>query len=144
MPSRDGVVHPRNYGTFPRVLREYVREQKLMRFEEAIRKMTSLPARKFGFSDRGYLYCINAENGQTAWTDTTQRGRGFAAIVDAGSCLLALPSNSELVAFMPTDERYEQLALIKVSDTSTYAHPVVVGKRILVKDEDAVTMWTVE
>jgi len=55
VPSRDGVVHPRNYGTFPRVLREYVREQKLMRFEEAIRKMTSLPARKFGLFDRGLI-----------------------------------------------------------------------------------------
>ena len=98
----------------------------------------------FGFSDRGYLYCINAENGQTAWTDTTQRGRGFAAIVDAGSCLLALPSNSELVAFKPTAEQYEQLALIKVSDTSTYAHPIVAGKRIFVKDQNAVTMWIVE
>ena len=98
----------------------------------------------FGFSDRGYLYCINAENGQTAWTDTTQRGRGFAAIVDAGSCLLALPSNAELAVFKPTAEQYEQLALIKVSDTSTYAHPIVAGKRIFVKDQDAVTMWIVE
>ena len=55
VPSRQGVVHPRNYGTFPRVLREYVRERKLMRLEEAIRKMTSLPARKFGLSDRGLI-----------------------------------------------------------------------------------------
>ena len=55
VPSRDGVVHPRNYGTFPRVLREYVREQNLMSFEEAVRKMTSLPARKFGLPDRGHI-----------------------------------------------------------------------------------------
>jgi len=98
----------------------------------------------FGFSDRGYLYCISAETGQTAWTDTTQRGRGFAAILDAGSCLLALPSNSELVAFKPSEKQYEEVALIKVSDTATYAHPVIAGTRIFVKDQDAVTMWTVE
>ena len=55
VPSRTGVVHPRNYGTFPRVLREYVREKRQMSFEQAIRKMTSLPARKFGIPERGIL-----------------------------------------------------------------------------------------
>ena len=53
--SRQGVVHPRNYGTFPRVIREYVQERGLMTLEEAVRKMTSLPARKFGISDRGLI-----------------------------------------------------------------------------------------
>lgn len=53
--SRQGVVHPRNYGTFPRVIREFVRERGLMTLEEAVRKMTSLPARKFGISDRGVI-----------------------------------------------------------------------------------------
>ena len=53
--SRRSVVHPRYYGTFPRVLREYVRERKLLTWETAIRKMTSLPARKFGIPGRGVL-----------------------------------------------------------------------------------------
>ncbi len=53
--SRKGVVHPRNYGTFPRVLREYVRERRLLTLEDAVRKMTSLPARKFGIPERGLL-----------------------------------------------------------------------------------------
>jgi len=55
VPSRRGVVHPRNYGTFPRVLREYVRERGLMSLEEAVRKMTSLPATKFRIPDRGII-----------------------------------------------------------------------------------------
>jgi len=53
--SRKGVVHPRNYGTFPRVYREYVRERKTLRIEEVVRKMTSMPARKFGLNDRGLI-----------------------------------------------------------------------------------------
>jgi N-acyl-D-aspartate/D-glutamate deacylase len=53
--SRRGVVHPRNYGTFPRVLRQYVGELKLLSLEEAVRKMTSLPARRFGLLDRGMV-----------------------------------------------------------------------------------------
>ena len=49
------VVHPRYYGTFPRVLREYVREKGLLRLEDAVRKMTAMPAAKFGLADRGVL-----------------------------------------------------------------------------------------
>jgi outer membrane protein assembly factor BamB len=97
----------------------------------------------FGLSDRGKLFCINAENGATAWTDTAEHGRGFAAIVDGGSCLLALPSTSELIAFKANGSRYEQLATVKVAETPTYAHPVIAGNRIFVKDEDAVTLYTI-
>jgi N-acyl-D-aspartate/D-glutamate deacylase len=48
-------VHPRFYGSFPRVLGRYVREQKIMSFEEAIRKSTWLPASTIGMSDRGLI-----------------------------------------------------------------------------------------
>jgi N-acyl-D-amino-acid deacylase len=54
-PLRAGVPHPRNFGTFPRVLGRYVREMKVISLEEAIRKMTSLPASILGLSDRGSI-----------------------------------------------------------------------------------------
>jgi N-acyl-D-amino-acid deacylase len=47
--------HPRAYGTFPRVLRKYVREEQRMRLEEAIRKFTSLPASRLRLADRGVI-----------------------------------------------------------------------------------------
>ena len=47
--------HPRAYGTFPRVLRKYVREERRMRLEEAIRKFTSLPASRLRLDDRGVI-----------------------------------------------------------------------------------------
>ncbi|GIU83047.1 MAG: D-aminoacylase [Acidobacteria bacterium] len=50
-----GVPHPRGYGNNARVLGEYVRNLKLLSLEEAIRKMTSLPAQTFGIRDRGLL-----------------------------------------------------------------------------------------
>ena len=58
--SPDGLLgtefpHPRAYGTFPRVLRKYVREERRMRLEEAIRKFTSLPASRLRLNDRGVL-----------------------------------------------------------------------------------------
>jgi N-acyl-D-amino-acid deacylase len=56
----DGILgqdhpHPRAYGTFPRILRKYVREEKKLTLEEAIRKFTALPAQRMRLGDRGVL-----------------------------------------------------------------------------------------
>ncbi len=99
--------------------------------------------RLFGLTDRGNLFCLNARTGETLWTDAARRDN-FGAILDAGSVLLALPGNSELIAFKPGDKQYEELARIKVSDTPTYAHPVIAGKRVFVKDQETLAMWTME
>jgi N-acyl-D-amino-acid deacylase len=53
--SISASVHPRFYGTFPRVLGRYVREQKVLTWAEAIQKMTALPAATIGMVDRGVL-----------------------------------------------------------------------------------------
>jgi N-acyl-D-amino-acid deacylase len=60
MIGSDGITldahpHPRAWGTFPRVLGHYVREQGLFSLEEGVRKMTSLTAERFGLTDRGLL-----------------------------------------------------------------------------------------
>lgn len=67
MPASDGSVysprgplsqtmpHPRSYGTFPRFLGKYCREEKLMDFSQAVRKITSLPASRLGLRERGLL-----------------------------------------------------------------------------------------
>jgi N-acyl-D-amino-acid deacylase len=58
--SPEGIMgeehpHPRAYGTFPRILRKYVREEKKLTLEDAIRKFTSLPAQRMRLADRGVL-----------------------------------------------------------------------------------------
>jgi outer membrane protein assembly factor BamB len=99
----------------------------------------------FGLSDGGNLFCINAENGQTAWTDETQHDRGgFTAIVDAGPCLMALPSSSELIVYKPSKNQYQELTKIKVADTPIYSHPVIAGNRIFIKDQESVTLFTIQ
>ncbi|HUF54136.1 MAG TPA: D-aminoacylase [Dehalococcoidia bacterium] len=55
IPTPTGKPHPRLYGTFPRVLQRYVREERLMTIEESIRKMTSFPADRFKLAGRGRL-----------------------------------------------------------------------------------------
>ncbi|MHC4638247.1 MAG: PQQ-binding-like beta-propeller repeat protein [Planctomycetota bacterium] len=97
----------------------------------------------FGLSNKGNLFCINAQTGQTAWTDTAKHGRGFAAIVSAGGVLLALPSTSELIAFKPDGKEYGEIIRYKVADTPTYAHPVISGNRIFTKDKETLTLWTI-
>ena len=52
---QSGVPHPRGYGTNARVLGRYVREQNVISLEEAVRRMTSLPAQKFGLKTKGLL-----------------------------------------------------------------------------------------
>src|SRR6185503_8049012 len=59
---RDGAPHPRGYGNNARVLARYVRELKLLRLEDAVRRMTSLPATTFRLKDRGLLR-------EGAWAD---------------------------------------------------------------------------
>ena len=67
----------------------------------------------YGYSSTGSLFCIDALNGQTAWSDTVKHDRsGFAGMLDAGPVILALPSSSELVVFKPVKEEYVELARI--------------------------------
>ncbi|MHC4486797.1 MAG: PQQ-binding-like beta-propeller repeat protein [Planctomycetota bacterium] len=98
----------------------------------------------FGLSDGGNLFCINAQTGQTAWTDTVQRDRGgFAAILDAGSVLLALPSNSELIVLKPDGKGHSEISRYKVAETPSYAHPIISGNRVFIKDQESVTMFRI-
>lgn len=97
----------------------------------------------YGLSNRGNFFCINSQSGQTAWIDSTQTDRGgFMSIVDVGAVLLALPSGTGLIVLKPNTKEYTELARIKVSDTPIYAHPVIVGNRIFIKDAETLTLWT--
>ena len=58
--------------------------------------------------------------------------------------MLALTPAAELIAFEPNDKAYKELARIKVASGGTYAYPVVSGNRIFIKDQDSVTLWTVQ
>ncbi len=98
----------------------------------------------FGLSTGGNLFCLNARTGETVWVDPATRRQNFGSLLDAGSVIFALPSDSELIAFKPSDKGYEELARIKIADQSTYAHPVIAGNRIYVRDQMTVAMLTIE
>lgn len=98
----------------------------------------------FGLSQRGNFFCVSAETGKTAWTDSQGGRGGFGSIVDAGPVLVALTSKSQLTAFEPTDKQYTEVASLKVSDKQTYAYPILAGNRLFIKDQDSVTSWSLE
>lgn len=97
-PLRRGNPHPRNFGTFPRVLGVYVRELGLLSIEDAVRKMTSLNAAKVGLTDRGLLRPgqfadVTVFNPQTVidratYTEPFQYGAGIEYVVVNGEIVL--------------------------------------------------------
>lgn len=99
----------------------------------------------FGLSSRGSLFCLDAQTGETQWQAEEGLDRsGFGPIVSAGSTLLALPPSGQLIAFEATAAGYAELGRVGVSETPTFAFPVLSGNRIFVRNEDAVTLMTIE
>lgn len=97
-PLRRGNPHPRNFGTFPRVLGVYVREKGALRLEDAVRKMTSLNAAKLGIPDRGLLKAglfadvtiFDAEKviDRSTYTDPFRYNEGIEYVVVNGQLVL--------------------------------------------------------
>jgi len=93
-----GKPHPRVYGTFPRVLGKYVREEKLVSAEAMIKKMTSVPAETFGLVDRGVIragafadlviYDPDTVADRATWKDPHQYPAGIDLVVVNGSVVI--------------------------------------------------------
>ena len=89
-----GLPHPRSYGTFPRIISEYVRETGTLTLPDAVRKMTSLPATKFGFMDRGVIregawadiviFDYDTIRDTATWTDAIRYPEGIDAVIVNG------------------------------------------------------------
>jgi outer membrane protein assembly factor BamB len=97
----------------------------------------------YGLSNNGNLFCINAKTGETAWTDSANRQQ-YAAMLDVGPAILALTQRSQLSVIEPSNSAFKELASYKVADKETFAHPVVAGNRIYVRDADSLTLWTLQ
>jgi outer membrane protein assembly factor BamB len=91
----------------------------------------------------GKLYCLNAKTGETAWSDETSHNR-FAATLDLGEFILSLPATGKILVYEPNTSKYSETAVYQVADTEVYAHPLVVGDKIVVKDEKMLTCWSLK
>ncbi len=99
----------------------------------------------FGFSNRnkGQFFCLDPSTGATLWTTSGREGDN-AAIVSAGNVLLLLTTNSELMVAKKSAKAFEVLRRYTVADSPTWAHPVVLGNGILIKDASSLALWLLE
>lgn len=97
----------------------------------------------FGISDRSNLYCLDTRTGEVQWIDDTRHER-FGAIVNASSALFALTSNGKLTVYESSGVRYKELAQYQLSESPTYAYPIVSGSRVYVQNQETLTAWTLK
>jgi outer membrane protein assembly factor BamB len=94
------------------------------------------------------FYCMDAKTGDKLWTDKTPRGE-CGHILEAGSVLLAVTSDTQLVVFQPSNKQYQEVASYKVADKGgaegPWSCPIISGNRIFVKDKGgSLTLWTID
>lgn len=99
----------------------------------------------FGMSSRknGCFFCLDARTGALLW-ETEGRDGDHASIVSAGSVLLILTDKGRLIVVKPSAAAFEPIAEYHVSDTDTYAHPIFLGERILVRDATVLRSFRIE
>jgi outer membrane protein assembly factor BamB len=111
-----------------------------MRFSDAI----VIDGVLFGLSNRnsGQYFAVDVRTGKTLW-QSRGRDAGNAAISKTGNIVFSLEDDGELVVARASRAGLEPVRRYKVADTPTWAQPAVSGSRIFVKDESALTLWTV-
>jgi outer membrane protein assembly factor BamB len=97
----------------------------------------------FGFTSRnsGQYFAVNAKSGQMLWTSPGRQATA-GALVRAGDYVISLENDGELVVVKNNATTFELVKKYKVADGETWAEPVLSGNRILIKDLNHVTLWT--
>lgn len=98
----------------------------------------------FGLSHRnkGQFFCLDLAKGTVLWTSEGRQGEN-AALVAAGDLLFFLTNDAELLVVRATGKSFDVLKRYEVAQSPTWAHPAIVGNRVLVKDQTSLTLWTI-
>ncbi len=96
-----------------------------------------------GAKKKGQYLCVDAKSGRILWA-TTGREALQAAVLQAGAYLLWMTNDGDLVVSTKSPRAFEQTARYSVSDAPVWTQPVVLGRRILVKSDNALTMWSLD
>jgi outer membrane protein assembly factor BamB len=96
-----------------------------------------------GMSNRtkGQFVCLDARTGAQIWAGDSRQGEN-AAIVKGGEKLFSLTTDAELIVSRITSNGLEPLKRYTVAGSPTWAHPVIVGNRVLIKDESTLALWS--
>ncbi len=98
----------------------------------------------YGMSNlrKGQKFCLNAKTGEIAWITEGRDGRN-ASVLSAGAFLLFLTDDAELLVAQKSPKGFEKVTSYTVADSATWAHPVFVGRQILIKDETSLALWSI-
>ena len=92
---------------------------------------------------KGQFFCAEAATGKVLWATEGREG-AQAAVLNAKDVLFILTSDANLIVAKKAADKFQQLAKYSVADSATYAHPVLLGKQILIKDNATLALWSME
>lgn len=91
--------------------------------------------------NKGQFFGLDPKTGKTVWTSEGRQTEN-AAMVASGQTVFALTTDSELIVYVAGPKGLQQARRYNVADTPTWAHPVVLGSRVLVKDANSLILWS--
>jgi outer membrane protein assembly factor BamB len=92
---------------------------------------------------KGQFFCLDARTGELLWATDGREGQN-ASVVSAGDFLLFLSADANLIVARKSPKGFEQAARYSVADSAIWAHPAVLGRRILVRDSASLALWAIE
>jgi outer membrane protein assembly factor BamB len=99
----------------------------------------------FGLShkNKGQFFCLNADTGKVLWTGDPRQGENAAMLV-AGDTIISLTNEANLIISSASDKASAPIRKYNVAQSETWATPVIVGKQILIKDEQTLALYGLE
>lgn len=99
----------------------------------------------FGLSSKrkGQFFCLDPKTGSVLWATEGREGDN-AAVLATGDLIFFLTTDANLTVAKRSDKKLESIARYSVADSSTWAHPVFMGKQVLVKDDANLSLWSLE
>ncbi len=97
--------------------------------------------------NKGQYFCLDPNTGKTLWTSDPRQGENAALLATAptaGGLVYALDTDANLKIFRVSNKGLQELKRYTVADSATWAHPVLTGNRVVVKDVGTLAVWGVE
>ncbi len=95
------------------------------------------------YTNRGQYFCLDVRSGERLWASEGRQAAG-AAILNLGDAFAALTDQAKLALFAKDASAFKPIANYTVADSPTWAHPVFIGKNVLIKDESKLTLLSFE
>jgi glucose dehydrogenase len=92
---------------------------------------------------KGQFFAVDAETGKTAWQSPGRMGENAAILNLSDKVILFLTNEAKLIVQAVDGKTYSPVAEYTVAASPTWAHPLVLGRRILIKDENSLTSWVI-